>query len=60
MIEETARCNVCLKAHPATEFHKNKSKKVGRHNMCKTCTSVYKKASYLRTKAQKEVEALNG
>jgi Recombination endonuclease VII len=43
-------CTECKEAKPATEFHKDKNKKFGLQNQCKTCRSSYRRIYYLKNK----------
>ena len=41
---EKLKCTKCGEEKPINEFHKNKSRKTGRHNQCKTCKYAQDKA----------------
>jgi len=56
---ESKICNVCDMEKPISEFHKDKTKKGGYRNKCKTCQSTYIKKYYkdnkeILTKKNKE------
>lgn len=47
-ISENKRCIGCKDSKPLNDFHKNKNRRDGRRNLCKTCVSSYDKQHHAK------------
>lgn len=50
IMEQKKRCHACRELLPRAEFSKHSSEKDGLQRKCKSCTSAYMKAQYVKTR----------
>ena len=51
---ETMRCTKCGKVKPLEEFHRDRSRKLGRFPQCRECERQYERVYYPRSTAHRQ------
>lgn len=51
---ETKRCSKCGEVKPLEEFHRDRSRKLGRFPQCRECERQYERAYYPRSTAHRQ------